>query len=68
VNRNVSPPVVLLALVVLAALLFGIYRMTVPATQPANPGLADIPPRQPGDDRPAAPPKDAGPAPGTMPR
>jgi len=55
-DQKVNPLVVALALLALAAAIFGFYRHYAPTAEIEHPGAADIPPRQPGDDKPATPP------------
>lgn len=67
-NQRVGPGAIVVALVVLAAIMFGIYRFYGHASPVQHPGADDIPKRIPGHDKPVPPPPDAGPAPGTMKR
>jgi hypothetical protein len=55
-KQNVGWPVVLLLFIVLAAGIYAYYRFIF--SRPAAPinTAADIPPRRPGDDKPATPP------------
>lgn len=65
-NKSVSWPIVLLVLVLLGIGLYayGRYVFNRPATVDTR---ADIPPRRPGDDKPATPPPGVQ-VPGTVPR
>jgi len=65
-NRNVNPIVVVVVVLALLAAIGGVYAYLTPARYTAGAGSEDIPPRQPGDDKPAPAPPEAGPAPGTM--
>jgi len=65
-NRNVNLPIIIVAVLVLAVVLFGIYKIS--SRTPSNPGAADIPAKQAGDDKPAPPPPDVGPVPGQLKR
>jgi hypothetical protein len=68
-NRKVNAPVALVAFAALAGLVYFIFTWAFrPPPANYNPGLADIPPRVPGHDKPVPPPKDAGPVPGAMAR
>lgn len=64
-KNKVNAPVLVLALLVLGGILFGIYKYSN-QEPPANPGLADIPPKKAGDDTPVVPPAGAGKMPGIM--
>jgi hypothetical protein len=68
VNRNVSLPVALIALIALAAGIYVVYAKYANPGPIAHPGASDIPPRRPGDDKPVQPPPDAGPVPGAIKR
>jgi hypothetical protein len=65
VNRKVTAPVLVLAAVLVAALLYGIYHFAQPSPI-LHPGAEDIPPIPPGGVVPVKPPPDAGPVPGTI--
>ena len=67
-NRKVNLPLALIAFAALAALLYFAYDRAYNHPAYVNPGLADIPPHHPGDDKQVVPPKDAGPIPGAMKR
>jgi hypothetical protein len=66
-NRKANVPIVVLAVALLAALLYGIYRYAQPAPI-LHPGVEDIPPKTASDSLPVKPPPDAGPMPGSMSR
>ncbi len=55
-NRRVTWPVVVLVLVLLLGGLYAYYRFVFDQANPPINTAADIPPRKPGDDKPAAPP------------
>ena len=55
-NRNVNLPTILVAVVVLAGLIYGIFRLNTRPQAAVDPGAGQIPPRVPGDDHPPPPP------------
>lgn len=56
VNKSVSWPVALVVLLVVAGALVFAYRAYSRSLVNTHPGQSDIPPRKPGDDKPATPP------------
>ena len=67
-NRTVSTPVVVIAIIILSGALYVAYNKFMTRPTDPNPGRADIPARQAGDDKIVVPPKDAGAVPGAMSR
>jgi len=67
VKQNVSWPVVVLVLAVVAGALAFAYRAYSRSLIIEHPGQSDIPPRKPGDDKLVTPPPGVR-VPGTVPR